>query len=196
MDEQVFMKSFMVMCEMFDKTPSAELTALYSMALDDLSDTEFKQAVANVINTHRYANLPKPVDLREAVRGSADDKGVLAVQVIEDAIRKYGSGVSLYFEDIAIGEIVRRYTGGQEMFNTGWAGLCTVTVDDWKFERPRLAKLYNALIRQPLPPLEICHGMYGNQPDHQAETVYIGDKDNIQRLLVGTEGAKLKELGA
>lgn len=129
-----------VLGEAFSKEPSAYKIEIYFRALKDLSIEEIKTAVDNIIKTRTITGtFPLVSEIREAVNGNIDDKAVIAISKIEDAIRSIGAYSNVVFDDPLIHAVIVRYGG--------WVKLCEVTSDEWKFLRKDLEKHYKALAR-------------------------------------------------
>jgi hypothetical protein len=126
-------------CAAYGKDCSAPLLSAWGLALSDIDDNAAFAAGAEVLKTHRYASLPTPADIRRIALGDLDDISELAWASVIDAIRRYGHGVSVDFEDDAISAAL--VTLG------GWERLCDQTTDEMKWVKKEFIKLYKAYAR-------------------------------------------------
>lgn len=144
MNMKEFNEGFLALCEMTDKTPSKPYTKFYYEAVKHLDVKEWEKSIAHVIQTRKYTNMPMPAEILEHAQGNPEDTALIAIQRLETAMREVGAYDSVQFDDPVLTELVGGYDGG-------WPGLCQITYDDWKFEKPRLMKLYKALSSRGVP---------------------------------------------
>jgi hypothetical protein len=85
------------LCTTFDRQPSRLLIETYFNALADLTIEQVGRAAQLAISSCRF--FPKPIELRELVESSPDDRAQAAWALLEEARAKVGYWVSVWFDD-------------------------------------------------------------------------------------------------
>lgn len=146
---KTFKEGIDILCVIFTKEPSEILINTYYLVLKEMSDDQFKNAIAVILKTKKFHAFPLPAELLEA--GSekqedktllAKDKALLALEKVKKAIREVGSYRTVIFDDPVICRVI-------ENFSNGWQGICEMSHDDWKFARKDFLKMYEAFYTNP-----------------------------------------------
>lgn len=120
MDRQPFGEMLFALGEAYGESISAARMEIYFRALDDLSLEEIRRAA----NVHARASkfFPKPVELREAIEGKAEDQAEIAWQAVQKLVKRYG-----YWHDIDALPIpwpnYQTKRAALELYG-GWRALC------------------------------------------------------------------------
>ncbi|MBT9165329.1 MAG: hypothetical protein DDT23_01346 [candidate division WS2 bacterium] len=184
LSEQKFKEGMAILCETFDRKLSDLLLKGYEMVLKDLSDAEFEKAIGVCLSSNTFHKLPLPAEILEAARGNIEEKALLALNRLEDAIKKYGHYRSIVFEDKIIHMVVQAMDGWQE--------ICLLPLDEWKWKRKEFVELYKVFSTNPRGYPEKLIGYHDHYnsihgfEDKIGEPVFIGA--NQKRLEY--EGAK------
>lgn len=111
--------------------------------LEDLEDEAFKGAILRLCR--ELAQIfpgTNPVALiRERAAGGCS--GIVALAVIEEAMRRHGAYKSVIFADPLIHLVVERMGG--------WPKLCEIAGDEWRFVRRDLERLYDVVAKELIP---------------------------------------------
>lgn len=99
-DIQDFETVMKQLCVLFDKHCTADLTEIYFFALQDLSIDQFRQAAMKLANSAKF--FPKPVEIRDAICGTSNDRASKAWDLFVTAVRMGGSWKSVYSADGAL----------------------------------------------------------------------------------------------
>lgn len=117
-DRQAFAALMIGLGETYGEPVSDVRLELYFSALQDLDLEELRQAVITCVRFHKF--FPRPVELREAVEGSLEDRADVAWLAVMRLVRRFG-----YYqpapEDAWPDAAARR--AALEMYG-GWRGLC------------------------------------------------------------------------
>ncbi|MBI3582392.1 MAG: hypothetical protein HY096_00395 [Nitrospinae bacterium] len=149
-DRTQFESILTAIAEIFDKQLSGNQLDLYFLALQDLNLEQFKKAGNVITQTSRF--FPKPVDFREAVKGTILDKTTQAVLLFENAVRKYGYYDSVIFADKLIHACVEALGGWQEIYQD-WG------YEKWVWVRKDFEKHYEYFLKN--PPVNIPERLIG-----------------------------------
>ena len=183
-ERENFDKILIAMAEIYETTLSEERLSLYFEALKDMSFEEFKAAANKVARTTRF--FPKPVDFREAVSMSVDDKALQALTKLEDTMKHIGQYRSVAFDDKAIHGVVEALGG--------WEACCVMHEADWKWKRKEFIELYKVFVANPRPYPEKLIGfherinIFNGHPEHVEKPVLIGDEHKAMAVLTHKEG--------
>lgn len=139
-DLEKFTEVFIGLCEYFDKKFSQALLEIYWTALKDWPIEQFVESANRAVRELKF--FPKISELIELVEGDPSEQAERSWLQLLDAVRCYGGGCSVWFED---GRIVRCI---QAM--GGWEQVCMWTVNETKYRHAEFVKLYKAL--PPMPP--------------------------------------------
>lgn len=137
MTKQEFYGLFTILCETYNREATKSLSLSYYMILQHLEFEDFKSAVVAILSSRKYSSLPLPADIIEAINGSSDDKALLALHELEDAMSRVGAYNSVCFKDVMIMESIHRLGG--------WIKLCRTTEDEWKFLKKEFMNVYKTL---------------------------------------------------
>ena len=99
MTREEFIKPFTLLCEMYNREASQLLMEGYYLVLEAVSKNEFEAAIKQVLANRKYSTLPLPADILEAIHGNPEDKAILALKMVEDAMQQHGAYKSVSFED-------------------------------------------------------------------------------------------------
>lgn len=155
-NKKMFMEYMTLLGEIHDKEISDTLKNVYWKALQHFTDEECKKAFDNFILTSKF--FPKPAHFNEVIRGiDNSDPAIEAWARVDEAMRKYGSYISLNFNNPKIHKCI-------ELLG-GWEYLGGLSEDDWKWKRKEFETAYR--------------GMRSNDgPTHVTGTI---EKDNLLR---------------
>ncbi|MBT9167424.1 MAG: hypothetical protein DDT19_00762 [Syntrophomonadaceae bacterium] len=176
--EQKFKEGMAILCETFDRKLSEFLLKGYEMVLRDLSDAEFERAIGVCLSSKTFYKLPLPAEILEATRGKTEDKALLALNQLEDAVKRYGYDKSVIFKDKTIHMVV-------EVLD-GWQAICFLSQDEWKWRRKEFVSLYKVFSANPR---EYCEKLIGYH-DH-FNSVKGLEKEIGEPILIGMEQKQL-----
>ncbi|MBT9167324.1 MAG: hypothetical protein DDT19_00653 [Syntrophomonadaceae bacterium] len=181
LDEKLLAENLTGLCELFERKKNKVLQDTYYEALKHLTHEEFLSAVSHIIQTKKFHKLPLPAEFIEAAKGDIESKALLALQKVEDAIRRHGYVKSLVFDDALIHMIINAFEG--------WENVCSYPYDEWKFKRQEFLKLYKAYALSPVEypnkligyteRTNIFNGFY----EHIPSPVLIGNKEQAGLIL-------------
>ena len=184
-----------------NQPPSAAKIEFYFKALSDLSIEEVETGALRVANTKTMKVFPTPAEIREAVRGKAEDLAVIAVDKIQNALRGVGGYESVCFDDPVIHLIIQNYGG--------WAKLSDIIQDEWKWIRKEFEKHYKVYAGRGTPLTAIPERLAGihekvsaakQLPWPEENVKFIGDDHKIlawtaeRKALVAAKPDKLTGL--
>ena len=141
MTKAEFLPTFAMLCEVYNREATKMLAEGYYMVLKDLDIQTLNTAVSTVMSGRIYSTLPLPADLLEAVIGNPEDKAILALKELEDAISSTGAYKSIAFNDKLIATCVESLGG--------WVTICQMELKDWEWKKKEFISLYKALMRNP-----------------------------------------------
>lgn len=175
-DWNQFLTGMKVLCETFQREPSELLVLAYWKALDHLSIEEFERAVIKAVGSLRF--FPKPVELRELVRGDAGAEAALAWDRVERAMSSFGTYRSVQFDDPAIHLAIESMGG--------WVSFGTREPDGEDWHRKEFERLYRialdrierAGLDRARPPLVLA-GLYELQ-GQESPPRQVGDLTAIE----------------
>jgi len=155
--KKLFSEYMSMLSELFDKEVTPVLSKAYWQILEPHSDDKCKTAFDMAITKCRF--FPKPAELLEFISGPESDQATLAWLRVDKAVRTIGNYESIDFaDDRAINSTIEAMGG--------WANLCMVTNDEWKWKRKEFETLYPTMQRK------------ADHPEHLAGTVEI---ENVGR---------------
>jgi hypothetical protein len=171
-DKEIFDSILIAMAEIYDQTLSEERLSLYFEALKDMTLEQFRESANRVAKTSRF--FPKPVDFRESITTSIDDKAMQALIKLEDACKRIGYDKSVVFDDPIIHMVVRALGD--------WQAICVMSEDEWKWKRKEFMSLYRVFSANPREYPEKLIGY------HDHKSTINGLHDNITTpILIGDE---------
>lgn len=88
LDRKPFGEMLFALGEVFGEAVTATRMEIYFRALADLSLESIRQAANIHARTSKF--FPKPVELREAIEGRAEDKAEIAWTHVQRIVRRYG----------------------------------------------------------------------------------------------------------
>ena len=138
-DRKDFDKIIIALAEMYETILSEERLSLYFEALKDMTPEQFKESANRVARTSRF--FPKPVDFRESITSKIEERAILALNSLEDAIRRYGYDKSVVFLDKVVHMAVAALDG--------WQAVCQTPNAEWKWKRKEFLELYRVLSANP-----------------------------------------------
>ncbi|MBT9175541.1 MAG: hypothetical protein DDT22_01221 [candidate division WS2 bacterium] len=178
LSEQKFKEGMAILCETFDRKLSDFLLKGYEMVLKGLSDAEFERAIGVCLSSNTFHKLPLPAEILEAARGKIEDKALLALNQLEDAIKRYGYDKSVIFEDKTIHMVVEALDG--------WQAICFMTQDEWKWKRKEFVELYKVFSANPREYPEKLIGYH----DH-LNSINGFEKEISKPILIGVKQKQL-----
>jgi hypothetical protein len=137
--------------------PSLEITGttlmIWRRLLEDIEDGPFLSAVIRLCREEKqiYPGTNVVALIRERSLGGRS--GIVALSVLEEAMRRYGAYKSIIFADPVIHLVVARMGG--------WPKLCTTEMGEWKFMRRDFERLYDAVVKEPIPENQIPESLPG-----------------------------------
>lgn len=109
---------------------------LYFEALKDLDLDDISRACSYLIQSARF--FPKPAEIREAIQGNAEDRAMIALQQLKQAIAEHGTYKSIKFTDAKIHAVVQALGG--------WVSLGEKTYDEWVWIDKDFVRIYRAFL--------------------------------------------------
>lgn len=180
MTKQEFAKPFTLLCEMYNREASQLLAEGYYLVLECLTKNEFESAIKQVLSSRKYSSLPLPADILEAVHGNPEDKAILALKMVEDAIKEHGAYKSVSFDDKIALTCIENLGG--------WITICQMELKDWEWKKKEFITLYKALMRNPQ---NIKHTPYlAGICEHQNRlSGYDEEADTQEVAMIGYNGS-------
>ena len=176
MTKQEFFQPFTLLCEMYNREASQLLAQGYYLVLQDLSKQEFEEAIKQILSSRKYSTLPLPADLLEAVHGNPDDKAILALKQVEDAMSEQGSYKSVCFEDKISMTCIENLGG--------WVTICQMELKDWEWKKKEFITLYKAIIRNPQNIKQISY-LVGKNEHNNRISGYDEEVENQEVFMIG-----------
>ena len=175
---EMFTKMMGMLCEVYNRDLTQNLLNAYYLVLKQMSDTDFKNSVINILEGRTYQALPKPAEILEYSRPDAESLATLAIQDIERAISKGGAYISITFEDIVVNSVIDALGG--------WVKVCQMDVDEWKWAKKEIPKLY---------------GIYSKRDKHPNHLIGLSENANgysgqISQVKCSYEVPKIKTVPA
>ena len=167
--------------ETFDREITEGKLDAYSFALKDLPIEEIEKGTLEVMRTRKTASFPKPGEIREASQGNIELEAIMAFEVVEKAIRKYGAYQSVVFDDPVISRTIANLGG--------WVKMCRTPIEEAKWIKKDFLRLYDAFSSRGVEAvlligiLDSTNGTY--------KPVYIGDKYKCLEQAGKPKGAQL-----
>lgn len=124
------------MAEVLNAELSEIKITLYFEALKDLDLEDINRACSYLIQTSKF--FPKPAEIREVIHGNAEDRAMIALQQVKQAIAEYGTYKSVSFGDKKIHAVVKALGG--------WVALGEKTYDEWVWIEKDFLKIYRAFL--------------------------------------------------
>jgi hypothetical protein len=172
----------------------------YFQALIDLSIGDVKSGITYLVRYSRF--FPKPVEIREAVFGKAEDRAIVAIDKILYAMRFVGAYVTVCFDDPLIHLIIENHRG--------WVELCG-SEQEWRWLKKELLMEYQAYANRSVPLTAILPALPGIHEIANAgkgaawpgdKTVFIGDEKKIlawredRKALLAAHPTKVENLSS
>lgn len=152
---KLFSQMMAMMCEVYQREQTKALMDIYYLVLQDMSDEDFKSSIVEILKTRKFATLPKPAEILEYARPNSEALALIAIDNIEGAIAKGGAYVSVTFEDRVINSIIDHLGG--------WVAVCKMDVDEWKWVKKEIAKMYE---------------VYSKRENHPQHLIGLAEKEN------------------
>lgn len=114
-DFKPFSKALYALGEVFGRQLTETVINVYFKTFADFTIEEFESACYKAINECKF--FPKPVELRQLIEGSADERAQAAWTFIEDLRAKVGYYSSVWIEDAALSQALADTFGG-------WISFC------------------------------------------------------------------------
>lgn len=152
---------------------------LYFASLQDLSIEELRQAIGTLAATKTIKTFPLPAEIREAAKGKAEDRALLAFEDLIEGIQTGGYYNSVIFEDGCIVKCIEAMGG--------WNQVCDWTTSDREWHRKEFVKLYRAYeARGPWQPSKVIgayehHNALKGYKEAIPEPIRIG-KSQVKEL--------------
>ena len=159
-DKAAFARSLCALGAVLGVEPGRAVLAGYWQALVDLELADVLRAIDEAARTTdaTYGRLPLPAKIRELAAGDTGALAARAWEAVEAAVRRYGTGRSVDFDDRRINAAVRSLGG--------WGELGRTPVDKIDWKRREFVAAYRAYCVSP-PPAEMraaLPGHYGGEP--------------------------------
>ena len=132
LNEITFHKHMTILSEACRSPMSEAQLDVYYMVLSKLTDVEFKQAIATILETREYPSLPMPAEILKAVKGDESDKVAMITVEIESEMQRTAAH--------RVPSLSKEAKQVVSMLG-GWHRICTMDINDWKFERKRIDSL-------------------------------------------------------
>lgn len=181
LSEKKFKEGMFLLCEQFQREASEVLLKGYWLVLKELTDGEFERAIMILLSQTKFHKLPLPAEIREAIHGNIEDKAILALNKVENAIRQIGLYRSVVFDDPVIHMAIQALDG--------WQTICMMLAEEWKWKRKEFISFYKAFTVNPCqyPEKLIGYHDHNNEingyKEHIKAPVLIGDKGKAQAVL-------------
>ena len=114
-DKEAFKRYMLGLGEVFNREISQILMDIYWKTLESFSDDKCERAFNQAISNSKF--FPKPAELLEIIRGTQEDRAMLAWLSVEKAIRGIGPYSSVQFEDPVIHSVIESLDGWPEFQN-------------------------------------------------------------------------------
>lgn len=131
-NEQMFKQYMTALCEIHNKTTSTLLLSLYWKVLEPFTDEQCEEAFKQLIYEGKF--FPKPADFNEILRGSKEDRAVIAWGEVVEAIRRTGPYQSVCFADTTIHSVIE--------FMGGWPATGDWPESELKWKQKEFERLY------------------------------------------------------
>lgn len=180
MTKTEFLPSFAMLCEVYNREATKLLAEGYYMVLKELDINTFNTAIANVMSGRKYSTLPLPADILESVIGNPEDNAILALKMVEDAMKEHGAYKSVSFDDKIALTCIENLGG--------WITICQMELKDWEWKKKEFITLYKALMRNPQ---NIKHTPYlAGICEHQNRlSGYDEEADTQEVAMIGYNGS-------
>jgi len=146
LDKKVFAENFIILCEVFDKTPIKGLISIYYEVLKKLNNDEFKTAMQNLLSSWSYNYMPKPANFLNSMKQDPESLEIEAQNewnTIVEAIEEHGGYVSVKFENIITSTVLKFITVGN------WYNLASKNYKELEWIKKDFVKLYMNLKNNP-----------------------------------------------
>lgn len=164
LSQEVFAEGMTLLGETYERDITEILLKAYYRVLQNVSDSDFQNAVGAILATRQYTKMPLPADILEHINGKPEDQALLALDKVEKAIREVGGYTSVIFDDPVIHRVINS-------FHDGWVGICEMTLEEWKWARKDFLKMYQAFQQQ--PDMQTPVKLYGRHDLHNETHGYI-----------------------
>lgn len=102
--------------EMYEKTPSEEVTKLAFRSLKDYSIQQVQHGIEKHIKTCVF--FPKPANIRENIEGNIEDQAIHALMKAQDVGHEHGRYViSLCFDDPVLQKTISEFGGWSKFYD-------------------------------------------------------------------------------
>lgn len=193
-DKARFLASFKALTELHRVSVSPELTKLYFMALQDFPVEAVVKAMGECVMTCTF--FPKPVEIREKVTGSADDRAQVQAATVWESIGRVGSYNSVAFDDPVTMAVIDRSFGG-------WTEVCQLKESERKWFIIEFCKAYKAFAAQGIQHFGVLAGRTDTHNGAHcfgakaAPVALVGDKHMTKQIaLQGERNEPLFTLGS
>lgn len=172
LDKQSFAELMIASGEMYNKSISKELMAMYFDCLVNYSIKEIKDGLnKHVLDSNHGTFFPKPADIVRSMDGgeqTIEDKANIAWMEIEDAIKRVGAYGKLEMDDkLALMTV-------KNMGN--WQSICHTPMDKMVWKKKEFIENYKALEHTPLDTLpKSLPGITDLTNQRRGDTQAIGD---------------------
>lgn len=114
-DRGQFIESLLALAELHERKLSDGVMELYFKALADMTAEQACRACEIAAVSIKF--FPKPVELREIILSSPDDRALLAWQALQVAYKRVGYWDSIYIYDAQTAGAMKRVFGGWVQFS-------------------------------------------------------------------------------
>lgn len=122
-DKAGFGKALAKVYDYYDKTLSVGILDIWWQGLNDLTLSEFEQALGRHMRSPDSGQFcPKIADVRKMVSGTTQDSALLAWAKVADAVRRIGPMQSVVFDDALIHAVLESMGG--------WVKVCNCPSDE------------------------------------------------------------------
>lgn len=177
-----FTETMLMLCEMYNRTPSEPLLEGYWMVLKQMEEPDFIASVQSILEHRSSPAMPKPAEILEYTKPNTEAIAALALQDLERAIAKGGRNMSLIFDDKVVHSVISAMGG--------WIYICDMSLKDWEFKKKEFPRLY------------AIHAKRNEHPDHVAglteknSGLAEGQRPNFARVGAGYVIPKIKPVAA
>ena len=138
---KLFVENMTGLSEVYGQEVTPAMMKIYYLALQELSDQQFKQAMNYIIQTHKFNCLPKPAEFLTLFHESKEQVAQEALLRLEEAISKDG-----YYGNVNVCNDKRIHKAVEHM--GGWQKVSAMTDDEWIWAKKDFIKIYTSLLNR------------------------------------------------
>ncbi len=173
----------------YRETLSKPILEIWWKLLQGKSQEDVERSFGIYLNSH--TRLPVPADIIGLIEGTDEEKAIKALNMVEEAMEKYGAWKSVVFSDPLI-HVVIGQTGG-------WIKVCRLTEKDYVWWAKDFRERYRILLRHPDENREIPERLPGyadleNRRNGLPESKPVMIGFGVQKESIPVEGRQEKAI--